>query len=329
MEPMREELLELQRRMLRVRYFEEAVQRASKRGQIPGSVHLSIGQEAEVVGSCAPLRGDDYMTGNHRSHGHPIGKGAALRPLMAEIFGKATGVCRGKGGSMHLADFSVGSLGESGVVASAIPIATGAAFSAKLRGTDQVALCFFGDGGANQGILHESMNLAAMWALPVIYLCENNQFAVTMPSRDAIAGGDLPARAAGYGMPGVAVEDGQDVLAVRAAVAAAVDRARGSEGPSLVEVRTYRFRDHSEGLRHAGTGDAERQAWLARDPVLLFRERLIAEYRITTEQVDDLEREVQAEVDDAVTFARSSPDPEPQDAFDDLYATRRGAEVMA
>lgn len=137
------------------------------------------------------------MTGNHRSHGHPIGKGAALRPLMAEIFGKATGVCRGKGGSMHLADFSVGSLGESGVVASAIPIATGAAFSAKLRGTDQVALCFFGDGGANQGILHESMNLVAMWALPVIYLCENNQFAVTMPSRDAIAGGDLPARAAG------------------------------------------------------------------------------------------------------------------------------------
>lgn len=317
------DLLELQRRMLRIRYFEEAVGKAAKRGQIPGSVHLSIGQEAEVVGACAPLREADYMTGNHRSHGHPIGKGAALRPLMAEIFGKATGVCRGKGGSMHLADFSVGSLGESGVVASAVPIATGAAFSARVRGTDQVALCFFGDGGANQGILHESMNLAGIWSLPVIYLCENNQLAVTTRSRDAIAGGDLAARAAGYGMPGVAVEDGQDVLAVRDAVTAAVARARAGEGPSLVEVRTYRFRDHSEGLRHAGTGaDAERDTWLSRDPIALFRDRLQTEFGIGEDRLDALEREVREEVDDAVAYARSSPDPDPLDAYADLYATR-------
>jgi TPP-dependent pyruvate/acetoin dehydrogenase alpha subunit len=317
-------LIEMQRRMLRIRYFEEAVKKAAKRGQFPGSVHLSIGQEAEVVGACMALRIDDYMTGNHRSHGHQIGKGAALRPLMAEIFGKATGVCKGKGGSMHLADFSVGSLGESGVVGSAIPIATGAAFSAKVRQTDQVALCFFGDGAANQGALHESMNLAGIWKLPVIYLCENNQYAVTTPSREAIAGGDLAARAAGYGMPGVAVEDGQDVLAVHAAVSEAVARARQGWGPSLVEVRTYRFQDHSEGLRHAGTADVdpERAGWLARDPVVLFRERLAEEHGVDDATLDELDQQVRDEVDDALAFARSSPFPEPEAAYDDLYASR-------
>jgi acetoin:2,6-dichlorophenolindophenol oxidoreductase subunit alpha len=327
--PDRDLLMEMQRRMLRIRYFEEAVKKAAKRGQFPGSVHLSIGQEAEVVGACMALRTDDYMTGNHRSHGHPIGKGAALRPLMAEIFGKATGVCKGKGGSMHLADFSVGSLGESGVVGSAIPIATGAAFSAKVRGTDQVALCFFGDGAANQGALHESMNLAGIWKLPVIYLCENNQYAVTTPSKEAIAGGDLAARAAGYGMPGVAVEDGQDVLVVHAAVAEAVARARQGWGPSLVEVRTYRFHDHSEGLRHAGMGDPdpERAGWLARDPVVLFRQRLADEHGIDEGALDQLEQEVRDEVDDALQFARSSPFPDPESAYDDLYTTRAARPV--
>jgi 2-oxoisovalerate dehydrogenase E1 component len=317
-------LLEMQRRMLRIRYFEEAVKKAAKRGQFPGSVHLSIGQEAEVVGACMALRSDDYMTGNHRSHGHPIGKGAQLRPLMAEIFGRATGVCKGKGGSMHLADFSVGSLGESGVVGSAIPIATGAGFSARARGTDQVALCFFGDGGANQGALHESMNLAGIWNLPVIYLCENNQFAVTTAAKDAIAGGDVAARAAGYGMPGVVVADGQDVLAVYAAVSEAVARARAGEGPSLVEVRTYRFHDHSEGLRHAGTGggDPERDTWIVRDPVVLFRQRLIDEHGIAEAALDDLDLQVRDEVDDALQFARSSPFPDPESAYDDLYSTR-------
>ncbi len=319
-------LVEMQRRMLRVRYFDEAVKQAARRGEIPGGVHLSIGQEAEVVGSCCALRSDDFMTGNHRSHGHPIGKGAPLRPLMAEIFGRATGVCKGKGGSMHLADFSVGSLGESGVVGSGIPIATGAAFSAKVRGTDQVALCFFGDGAANQGSLHESMNLAGIWDLPVIYLCENNQLAVTTKAKDAIAGGDLAARAAGYGMPGVTVEDGQDVLAVYSAVSGAVTRARSGEGPSLVEVRTYRFHAHSEGLKHAATvgDDAE---WLARDPVVLFRRRLIDEFGVNAAVLDLVDEEVRAEVADAVEFAKSSPFPDPEAAFDDLYATRSAVPV--
>jgi acetoin:2,6-dichlorophenolindophenol oxidoreductase subunit alpha len=318
------ELLEAQRRMLRIRAFEEAVQKAAKRAEIPGSVHLSIGQEAEIVGSCMALRDDDYMTGNHRSHGHPIGKGAALGPLMAEIFGRATGVCRGKGGSMHLADFSIGSLGESGVVGSAIPIATGAGFSAKVRGTDQVALAFFGDGGANQGSLHESMNLAGIWSLPVIYLCENNQFAVRTRARDSIAGGQLWSRAAGYGIPGVLVEDGQDVLAVRSAVAEAVDRARRGDGPSLVEVRTWRFRDHSEGLLHAGTAgiDPEHEAWLSRDPITLFRERLASEYGVAATDLDELESDVRAEVDAAVSYAKASPEPDPAAAYDDVFADR-------
>ncbi|MPZ88992.1 MAG: pyruvate dehydrogenase (acetyl-transferring) E1 component subunit alpha [Nitriliruptorales bacterium] len=310
--------------MLRIRMFDEAVRRFVKRGELPGSAHLSLGQEAEVVGSCCTLRDDDWMTGNHRSHGHPIGKGAPLGPLMAEIFGKRTGVCKGKGGSMHLADFRVGSLGESGVVGSAVPVATGAAFSARVRGTDQVALCFFGDGAVNQGALHESMNLASIWTLPVIYLCENNQYAVTTPAREATSVPNIADRAVAYSMPGATVEDGQDVMAVHAAVADAVARARAGLGPSLVEVRTYRFSEHSEGLRHAGVYRPadEIQAWLSRDPVVRFRAVLSREHGVDEDALDTLEAEVRAEVDEAVRFARDSEFPDPQDAFADLYTTR-------
>lgn len=319
-----DDLLEMQRRMLRVRLFDEAVKRFAKRGEIPGSAHLSIGQEAEVVGACYALRDDDFMTGNHRSHGHPIGKGSPLGPLMAEIFGKRTGVCKGKGGSMHLADFKVGSLGESGVVGSAVPIATGAAFSAKVRGTDQVSLCFFGDGAANQGGLHESMNLASIWSLPVIYLCENNQYAVTTPASQATSVKHIADRAVAYSMPGVTVEDGQDVLAVHDAVSTAVQRARAGEGPSLVEVMTYRYSEHSEGLRHAGVyrPDDEHAYWLSRDPIVRFRGVLSQEYDIDGDTLDALEAEVKAEVDEAVGFARTSDFPEPAEAYEDLYSTR-------
>ncbi len=318
------ELLEMHRRMLRIRFFEEAVKRASERGEIPGGVHLSIGQEAEVVGSCVALRDDDYMTGNHRSHGHPIAKGASLGPLMAEIFGRSSGVCRGRGGSMHLADFSVGSLGESGVVGSAIPIATGAAFSARVRGTDQVALCFFGDGASNQGVLHESMNLAAIWDLPIVFLCENNQLAVTTRATDAVGGESIAARAHGYGMNGVTVHDGQDVLAVFTAVSAAVERARSGEGPSLVEVRTYRFRPHSEGLKHADTEGGD-SSWTTRDPIVLFGERLVGEFGVDETTLERLTEDVRVEVEEALEFAKRSPDPDPADVFDGLYATDRPA----
>lgn len=320
MELDKEFLMEMQRRMLRIRAFDERASKMVKRGHIPGTVHTSIGQEAQVVGATMALGEDDYMTGNHRSHGHPIGKGSPLGPLMAELVGKATGVCKGKGGSLHLADFSVGSLGESGIVGSSIPIAGGAALAAKVLGNDRVALAFFGDGAANQGVLYESMNMASVWSLPVVFLCENNQYALSTPAHTVTAG-VIAERAAGFGMQGVRVEDGQDVMSVFKAVSEAVGRARAGEGPTLVEVVTYRYNEHSEGLR-LGTDyrDAsEREQWLKKDPLVLFREYLIAEGVSTSEEMDDLEQQVLDEVDQAVQFSDDSPYPDPSVAFEDLY----------
>jgi pyruvate dehydrogenase E1 component alpha subunit len=313
-------LLEMQRRMLRIRRFDERASKMVKRGQIPGTVHTSIGQEAQVVGACMALATDDYMTGNHRSHGHPIGKGSPLGPLMAELVGKGTGICKGKGGSLHLADFSVGSLGESGIVGSSIPIATGAALSAKVLRNGRVALAFFGDGAANQGCLYEAMNLAGAWDLPVVFLCENNQYALSTPAH-TVTSGVIAERAAGFGMAGVRVENGQDVLAVHDAVSAAVRRARSGEGPTLVEVVTYRFNEHSEGLRLGVDyrDAAERERWLQADPIVLFRNVLLEHGAATVDELDRLEREVTAEVDEAVRFADESTYPDPSVAFEDLY----------
>jgi acetoin:2,6-dichlorophenolindophenol oxidoreductase subunit alpha len=312
---------EMLRRMLRIRFFEERVKKLKAAGQLPGSVHLSIGQEAQIVGACMALRDDDYITGNHRSHGHPIGKGAALAPLMAELFGKATGVCRGKGGSMHLADFSVGSLGESGIVGGLMPIAVGAGLSAQLRGTDQVCLCFFGDGAANCGPFHESLNLAAVWKVPVVFLCENNGYAVFTSPQQVTAVADIAQRAGAYGMPGTIV-DGQDVLAVNEVVSTAVASARAGRGPSLVEAKTYRYHEHAEwgGLNSFASyrSDAEVHAWRARDPVELFSAQMLStEFR--REDLDRLRSEVLAEVEAAVNFAEQSPAPAPDALFEDLY----------
>lgn len=326
-----DEMIEMYRRMLRIRLFDERAARMVKRGELPGSVHTSIGQEAEVVGSCMALRDDDYMTGNHRSHGHPIGKGAPLDALMAELMGKAAGVCKGKGGSMHLADFAVGSLGESGIVGGAIPVATGAGLSARVLGNGRVCLCFFGDGAANQGGLHESLNLAAIWRLPVVYLCENNQYASATSSRDVTSVPRIALRAAGYGIPGVTVEDGQDVLRVHEAVSAAVARAREGDGPSLVEVMTYRYNEHSEGLRHAGLYRAEEElrSWQERDPIVLFG-AVLAERGIADDAAAAAVRqEVEAELERAVEFGENSPWPEPAAAFDDLYAEPIGRPARA
>ena len=325
MTPPNDLLLEMQRRMLRIRRFDERASKMVKRGEIPGTVHTSIGQEAQVVGACMALADGDYMTGNHRSHGHPIGKGSALGPLMAELVGKATGVCGGKGGSMHLADFKVGSLGESGIVGSSIPIATGAALSAKVLGTGRVSLAFFGDGAANQGCLYEAMNLSSVWGLPIVFLCENNQYALSTPAHTVTAG-VIANRAAGFDMPGVRVEDGQNVIKVYDAVKTATDRAREGKGPSLVEVITYRFNEHSEGLRIAidYRNPAEKEAWLKRDPIKLFRAYLEEQGIADAATLDALEAEVMAEVDDAVQFAEDSPYPELSVAFKDLYSVPFG-----
>lgn len=313
------QLLEMYRRMLKIRAFEEATVLLHSDGGIPGGVHLSIGQEAAIVGSCFGLRADDYMTGTHRSHGHPIGKGAQLAPLMAELLGKRTGVCKGKGGSKHLADFSIGSLGESGIVASGMPVAVGAGLSAKVRGTDQVCLCFFGEGAACEGAFHEALNLASTWRLPVIFLCENNGYAVSVPLSGLMAVPDVAARAAGYGMPGVVV-DGQDVLAVHEAASIAVARARSGAGPSLVEAKTYRFTEHALSLRLPKyRADEEVARWKDRDPIAIHREHLVAA-GATEGELERIEREVGVEVDDAVAFARESPTPHPDEAFEDLYA---------
>ncbi|WP_227258371.1 thiamine pyrophosphate-dependent dehydrogenase E1 component subunit alpha [Kangsaoukella pontilimi] len=316
----KDELLEMQRRMLRIRLFDERASKMVKRGYIPGTVHTSIGQEAQVVGACMALAKGDHMTGNHRSHGHPIGMGSPLGPLMAELVGKATGVCKGKGGSLHLADYEVGSLGESGITGSSIPIAVGASLSAQVLGEKRVAITFFGDGTANQGVLYESMNLASAYKLPVIFLCENNFYALSTPSH-TVTGGRIVDRASGFGMPGVRVENGQDVIAVYNAVREAADRARRGEGPSLVEVMTYRFREHSEGLRiNVDYRNAEEKAlWTSRDPIILFRDLLIEKGIATADEMDAIDAEIEQEVEDCATFALESPDPDVSVAFEHLY----------
>src|SRR5689334_3009428 len=240
--------LETYRRMQRIRQFEIEGTKLYKSGKIPGSYHASIGQEAAIVGACVALRNDDYITGTHRSHGHPIGKGADLNPLMAELCGRSTGVCRGRGGSMHLADHRVGIIGESAIVGGGIPLATGAGLSIKVRGTDQVSLCFFGDGAANQGTFGESLNLAAIWKLPVIFFCENNLYAISTSVSRSHGQPDVALRASGFGMPGIIV-DGQSLTEVYAATAVAVSRAREGGGPTLIEAKTYRFEEHCLNLQ--------------------------------------------------------------------------------
>jgi pyruvate dehydrogenase E1 component alpha subunit len=319
-------LLEMYRRMRRIRLFEDCAQEVHRNGEIRGSLHTSQGQEGEIVGACMALRADDFMVGNHRSHGHPIGKGAQLNALMAELLGRKTGVCQGKGGSMHLADFAVGSLGETSIVGSGIPVAAGAALGAVMRGADQVTLCFFGDGASNEGTFHEALNMAANWKLPVIFLCENNGYAVSTPIATTAAVANIAERAAGYGMPGVVV-DGQDIIAVYEVVSEAVRRARAGEGPTLVEAKTYRYLDHAANLgRDLGyRTDEEIAAWRKRDPIPLFAERLTKEFGVKAAEVEAIDSEVAQTVAACLEFARSSPFPDASEAFTDVYCDRLAA----
>jgi pyruvate dehydrogenase E1 component alpha subunit len=318
-----ERLTEMYRRVLRIRVFEESVVTLQSKGEFPGAAHTSIGQEGEIVGACMALRDDDYMVGNHRSHGHPIGKGADLRGLMAEVLGKKTGVDHGKGGSMHLADFKVGSLGETSIVGSGIPVAVGAALGSRMMKTDRVCLCFFGDGASNEGTFHEGLNLAAVWKLPTIFLCENNLYAVATRAADTVAVKDIAMRAPAYNMPGVVV-DGQDAVAVYNVVHEAVERARAGGGPSLVEAKTYRYLEHAVGLsmgRAAYRTDEEIAQWKRRDPITIHRGRLIQQRVLDEQGVIDIEAQVRAEVDAAVEYARHSPFPDPEEAYENVYTS--------
>ena len=313
------DLREMYRRMSRIRQFEATTKELMLSGELYGAFHTSTGQEASIVGACMALRTDDYMVGTHRSHGHPIGKGAALDRLLAELMGKETGVNQGKGGSMHLSDFSVGSLGETSIVGSGLPVAAGAALGSKLQGLDRVALCFFGDGASNQGTFHESLNLAAIWTLPAVYVCENNGYGELTAVDHTMSVEHVSQRAAGYGIPGITV-DGQDVLAVHGAVSEAVARARRGEGPSLVETMTYRFDNHAIGMRIENYRDqAEVEHWRThRDPLVLFREALGAR-GVDGDELDAVDAAVEAELTGALEFARSSPTPPPEAAFTHLF----------
>jgi pyruvate dehydrogenase E1 component alpha subunit len=303
-------LLSLHRTMLTIRLFEQRVAREFRTGEIPGFVHMYIGEEAVAAGVCANLRDDDYVTSTHRGHGHCIAKGCELDAMMAEIYGREDGLCKGRGGSMHIADFSRGMLGANAIVGGGIALATGAGLAANVRGSDQVAVAFFGDGAANQGVLHESLNLAAIWRLPVVYVCENNGFAESTPSAYATSVPDVASRATAYGIPGV-IADGRDVLEVFAATKEAVRRARAGEGPTLLEVKTYRFMGHFEGDPEKYRDEADRQELADNDALPALRELIVAGGHASDGELDALGAEIEAAVDRAVEFARSSPFPDP------------------
>jgi TPP-dependent pyruvate/acetoin dehydrogenase alpha subunit len=314
-----EEYLDFYRTMVTIRQFETMAGELFAAGKIPGFIHLSIGQEASSVGVCSCLRADDYLTTTHRGHGHIIAKGGDLKKMAAELFGKKTGYCKGKGGSMHIADFSIGILGANGVVAGGLPIIAGAGFSIKMRKTDQVAVCFFGDGASNRGPVHEVMNMASVWKLPIIFVIENNQYASTTARQDACSIDDICIRAAGYNMPGAAV-DGNDVLQVRDATLQAVERARKGEGPSLIENKTYRIKGHFEGDPQKYRTAAEVQDWQEhKDPIKRFADLLSRQNILTPDLDRQIKDEAAARLEAALAFAESSPYPAPHEALEDLF----------
>lgn len=315
----RDELVRMLRTMHQIRFFEETVMDLLAENYIQGGSHLYAGEEAVAVGACAVLRPTDYIASTHRGHGHGIAKGGKLPELMAEICGKATGCCKGKGGSLHLADLSTGNLGANGIVGGGFPIAVGAALSARMRRTDQVAVCFFGDGAANEGSAHEAMNMASAWQLPVVFVCENNLYGMSVAVSRCTNLTDLAVRAGGYGMPS-AIVDGMDVLAVREAVARAVERARRGGGPTFVECKTYRYYGHSRSDPRVYRTREEEAHWKGRDPIPAFAGRLVEAGIITAAEAEEIEALARKDAAEATAFARQSPYPRPEQLYEDLFA---------
>jgi pyruvate dehydrogenase E1 component alpha subunit len=306
--------------MVTIRLFEGRLPELYATG-FTGLTHLYIGQEAVAAGVCANLRKEDYITSTHRGHGHMIAKGGQLKYMMAELFGKKTGYCKGKGGSMHIADIDIGILGANGIVGGGIPIAVGAALSSKMRRTDQVTVCFFGDDASNTGAFHEGLNLASIHHLPVVFICENNLYGISVPQKQHQAIKDISIRAKAYNMPGITV-DGNDVLAVYEASGKAVERARTGEGPTLIECKTYRWRGHHEGDPNRGSRyrpAEEVEEWMKKCPIRRFEERLIKKKISTKEKLKTIREEIEREIDKATAFARESPYPNPQDLYEDVY----------
>jgi 2-oxoisovalerate dehydrogenase E1 component len=315
----RDVLIGLFRQMVLIRRTEEQLARAHAAGLVHGACHTYVGEEAVATGVCANLHPDDTLLSTHRGHGHALAKGVGPRELMAELFGRETGVSHGRGGSMHIFAPEVGVLGTSGIVGPSILMATGAGYSYRLLKQDKVSVAFFGDGGSNNGAFHEGLNLAAIWKLPVLFVCENNGYATEVPFATVAGNPNVAERAKAYGIPGHRVE-GNDVVAVYETAREAVSRARTGEGPTLIEAVTYRTRAHSEGMRDTGYRTREEvEAWRARDPIKLLRDRLVAEEVVTSDVLDRVESDVQAEVDAAFNLAKADPYPAGSTATDHIY----------
>jgi pyruvate dehydrogenase E1 component alpha subunit len=315
-----EKQLEMLRSMQTIRRFEERASDDYQAGAIYGVVHCYIGEEAVAVGVCSALNRDDQIISTHRGHGHCLAKGADLNRMMAELYGRQTGYCKGKGGSMHIADFSIGMLGANGIVAGGIPIVTGAGLAAQLEGKGRVAVSFFGDGASNAGPFHESINIAATWKLPMLYVCENNLYSAGTIAAETLALSDVAARAAGYGIPGVVV-DGNDVMAVYEAAEAAVSRARAGQGPTLIECKTYRWRGHTERPGQEDPRPKEEiEEWQQRDPISRFATSLMEHRLLTEEAWQKMDAEILAAIEDAVKFSEESPFPDPEAAVEDIFA---------
>ena len=319
MELSKDKLLWMYERMQTIRLFENQVKTEFGKGKIPGFVHLYAGEEAVAVGVCFNLTDADYMTSTHRGHGHCIAKGVDIHAMMAELYGKATGICKGKGGSMHIADMDKGMLGANGIVGAGPPLACGSALSSKTKGTDQVTICFFGDGASEQGTLHESLNLAAIWNLPVVFVAENNGYAEATPSEYHCSVENIADRAASYNMPGVTI-DGNDVFAVHEAAHEAITRARAGHGPTLLECKTYRLNGHFEGDAQTYKIPEDQKKYQTElDPLKVFKDNVLLHNLVSEDELQAIEDRTKTEVEAAVKFAEDSPFPEVQETFTDVY----------
>ena len=308
----REKLIQMLRLMYRIRYFEERMKKIYSenrmQGNFLGAFHCYIGEEAIAVGACINLKDNDYVVSTHRGHGHFIAKGGDVKRVLAEVLGKETGYSHGRGGSMHLFDKEKGLLGGNGIMGAGIPIASGAAYSAKYRNSGQVCVCFFGEGASTQGTFHESLNIASLWRLPVIYICENNYYAVTTPLSEEVAIPDIGNQSSAYGIPGRII-DGQDVLEVEKTVSEAINRARNNEGPTLIECKTYRYEPHCMVIKETRQ-EKEIDEWKKKDPVIIFEKKLLKEKIITDNELEKIKQELEKEIDEAETFANESPYPD-------------------
>ncbi len=315
----KEMLLGMYEKMYRIRKFEEMAVKYYAAGLIPGTVHIYIGEEALATGICAALREDDYITSTHRGHGHLIAKGGDVKLMMAELFAKKTGYCKGKGGSMHICDLSLGIMGSNGIVGAGLPIAAGVGVASKMRGAGQVCVCFFGDGASNRGTFHESLNMASVYKLPVIYVCENNFYGISGCTKDTMNISDITVRASSYGIPGIKV-DGNDPIETYHAAKTAVGFARSGGGPTLIVAQTWRHRGHWEGDPDNYRDSAECQLWLTKDPINRFEDTLCQKEAVKKSEIEKIQKKVLEEINHAVEFAKQSPVPDPQDLYSDVYA---------